>query len=67
MEIRFRAIKSISNHCTCTCCHNVGKVVKLSIPETKYFDGQKLSTMYNEIWFCADCIKKLNKVIKNYG
>ena len=35
--VRFRAEMSTADNCVCNACHNVGKVVKLTIPETKYF------------------------------
>lgn len=39
--VRFRAEMSTADNCVCNACHNVGKVVKLTIPETRYW-GEKL-------------------------
>ena len=51
----FRAKMSTADNCVCNACHNVGKVTKLTVPETKYFDGRKLTTHYFDFWLCMDC------------
>ena len=58
-SVKFPAKMSTYDNCVCNACHGVGKVIKLEIPETKYFDGNNLTTNYTELWLCMDCRKKL--------
>ena len=59
-EIKFTSKISNSEYCSCSSCHNVEKVMKVSLPVTKYFDGKNLSTKYNEYWLCCKCRSKLS-------
>lgn len=58
-DVRFPASVSKSDNCICTACHGIGRVTKLELPETLYFDRSGLSTQYNSYWLCNDCRKKL--------
>ena len=66
-SVKFPAKMSTCDNCVCSACHNVGEVIKLKIPETKYFDGKKLTTRYGELWLCMDCRKKLIRALKIDG
>lgn len=66
-SVNFPAKMSTYDNCVCNACHNVGKVIKLEIPETKYFDGNNLTTNYTELWLCMDCRKKLIQALKMVG
>ena len=59
--VKFYAEKSKNNNCFCTGCHNTGRVIKLSLPETLYREPKydKLVTLYSTYWFCKDCLRKL--------
>ena len=59
--VKFYAEKSKDNNCLCTGCHNTGRVIKLSLPETLYREPKydKLVTLYSTYWFCKDCLRKL--------
>lgn len=59
LDVQFTASASATDNCICDCCHSVGKVIKLQIPETKYFDGRGLSTKYSGLWVCENCCSKL--------
>lgn len=65
--VRFRAEMSTADNCICNACHNVGKVVKLTIPETKYFDGKNLTTQYSELWLCMKCRESLIQLLTKEG
>ena len=45
--------------CACDACRNVGQVIKLRLPSTRYFNGKVLSTKYENYWLCAKCRDKL--------
>lgn len=47
------------NNCICDCCHEVGNVLMLNIPRTKYNKHSELQTKYKQIWICDDCRKAL--------
>lgn len=66
-SVKFTAKMSTYDNCVCNACHNVGKVIKLEIPETKYFYGHNLTTKYTEFWLCMDCRKKLIQALKMDG
>ena len=55
----FPAKLSPSDKCLCSACHKVGRVVRLKLPETHYYDKLTLSTKYKEYWLCAECGSKL--------
>ena len=63
-SVKFTAKMSAYDNCVCNACHNLGKVVKLTIPNTLYFDGKKLTTKYHEYWLCMDCRKKLMRALE---
>ena len=64
---RFRAETSTADTCVCNACHNVGNVVKLTIPETKYFDRKNLTTRYSEFWLCMNCRESLIQSLTKEG
>ena len=66
-SVKFTAKMSTCDNCVCNACHNVGEVIKLKMPETKYFDGKNLTTRYTEFWLCMDCRKKLIRALKMDG
>lgn len=59
--VRFYAEKSEADNCICIGCHNIGQVMKLSLPETLYRKPKynKPETLYSTYWFCKDCMRKL--------
>lgn len=63
LTVRFPAEVSTANNCMCDACHNVGKVIKLELPETKYHDGKRLSTEYTNYWLCFNCREKLTNAL----
>lgn len=58
-DVEFRGHISDTDNCVCSGCHKMGVVLKLTVPETGYHDGKRLSTKYHEYWICDDCIEKL--------
>ena len=64
-KITFEAIMSKSDYCTCDSCHNIGKVIKINLPETKFFDGENLTTIAREYWLCDSCRTVLNYLLNN--
>ena len=62
--VSFPSETSESNFCICTACNSAGKVIRLKLPETKYFDGKKLSTVYRNYWLCRNCRDKLVKALE---
>jgi hypothetical protein len=62
LNVEFRSKVSTADNCICNACHNVGKVVKLELPETLYRKGV-LKTEYNEYWICLNCREKLIQVL----
>ena len=51
----FKSEMSAADNCLCSACHEAGKVIKLELPETRYYDGENLSTKYRGYWLCAKC------------
>jgi len=64
LDVTFQGILSKQSNCLCNCCHDATKVLKISIPETLYFDGKSLSTKYHDLWICESCTKKLVDELK---
>ncbi len=58
-DVEFRGQLSDAGNCVCSGCHKMGFVLKLTVPDTGYRDGEHLSTKYHEYWICDDCIEKL--------
>ena len=59
LDVRFASEMSRAENCFCDACHGTGRVVKLTMPQTLYFDGGTLSTKYHNYWLCAGCRTKL--------
>ena len=59
MEVKFTATESKHSNCLCTCCHDTDKVLRLTIPESLYYDGKQLRTKHSQIWVCQKCREKL--------
>lgn len=59
--VLFSACWSKRENCGCDGCHRVGKVIKITMPTTKYREelGYKLGTKYTEKWLCDECLDKL--------
>ena len=53
-----------STNCICDFCHATGRVLKVQIPETKFFDGYKLTTKYTPMWLCESCRDALRSAIE---
>lgn len=52
-----------TTNCICDFCHDSTRVIKLMIPETKFFDGYKLTTKYTPMWLCKFCRDALRTAI----
>lgn len=66
-NITFKARLLGQNNGQCDCCHELGNVLILKIPITKYFgSGKKLSTHYRTTWICPDCREKLTTLLKHF-
>lgn len=64
----FKSVKVTSEigkatNCICDFCHAMGRVIKIQIPETKFFDGYKLTTKYTSMWLCESCRDALRMAI----
>ena len=64
LDVKFVAATSENESCICDCCHNVGRVVKLEIPDTKFFNGKALETKYFNLWMCEKCRRKLTAALE---
>lgn len=58
-NVTFKSKMSKQTNCSCDACHDIDRVVKVTLPKTLYFDGNTLSTKYNEYWLCGGCRTKL--------
>lgn len=58
-DVEFRGHISDTNNCVCSGCHKMDFVLKLTVPDTGYHDGERLSTKYHEYWMCVDCVAKV--------
>lgn len=63
-DVKFSAIKSQADNCLCDGCKRSGKVIKITYPNTLYYDGKNLTTKYRHIWLCPDCLRKLQRAIE---
>ena len=63
LDVIFPSELSRAENCFCDACHGTGRVVKLKIPETLYFDGNGLSTKYSNYWLCAGCRAMLSHAL----
>lgn len=59
LDVNFTAKLSRHDNCSCSACHGIGRVMKIGLPETKYFDGGQLTARYRDYWICAKCRTKL--------
>lgn len=59
LDVDFPSELSRANNCICDACHDTNMVIRLKLPETKFFDGQGLSTKYTNYWLCGECGGKL--------
>ena len=62
-DVTFKTRMSKSNNCICNACHGTGTVMKITYPDTLYFDGKSLGTKYREYWLCARCRTKLTHAL----
>ena len=58
-NVKFTAKISKQTNCCCDACFRLGRVMKIVMPETKYFDRKELSTKYYMTWLCDECLEKL--------
>lgn len=63
LTVKFHSEISDASNCICDACHNVGRVIKLELPETKYHNGKRLSTKYTSYWLCFNCREKLTEAL----
>jgi hypothetical protein len=63
MDVKFISKMSKYENCSCTACHDVGRVMKVSLPTTLFHDGRNLSTKYKEYWLCCSCRSKLSNAL----
>lgn len=63
IDVDFQAKISNYNNCSCDACHAVDQAIMLRLPTTKYFDGNRLSTKYENYWLCARCRTKLAQAL----
>jgi len=57
--VEFRTHVPLSDNHSCCSCKNIGHVMKIKMPRTRYFNGPDLETKYFEYWLCALCRIKL--------
>jgi hypothetical protein len=65
IDVIFYSKMSDSDACICDACHDGGKVIMIVLPKTKYYDGDKLKTKWEEYWLCEKCHKKLLRSIED--
>jgi hypothetical protein len=63
LNVKFETSMSGSENCTCDACHDVSRVMKVTLPRTKFYDGKKLSAKYEQYWLCAPCRTKLTHAL----
>ena len=59
LNVAFPCAKSEYDNCVCDCCHGTGRVLKIQLPTTLYYDGKSLTTKYRHFWICDECREKL--------
>lgn len=52
-----------ATNCICDFCHATGRVIKVQIPQTKFYDGYRLTTKYSSMWLCESCRDALRTAI----
>jgi hypothetical protein len=62
-SIVFKSTLSRERNCLCDMCIEGGRVIKIGIPETKFFNGKTPSTRYTETWICESCRDHLVKAL----
>jgi hypothetical protein len=63
LDVTFKTRMSKYDNCICSACHDTSTVMKVSLPNTLFHDGKKLSTRYTEYWLCAKCRTKLTHAL----
>lgn len=63
LDVEFQGMINRAANCICDACHAVSQAVMLKLPTTKYFDGNGLSTRYENYWLCAKCRARLVKAL----
>ena len=64
LDVIFPSVMSRASNCICDACHDTGKAVKLKLPTTLYFDGNGLTTKYQNYWLCDKCVAKLDYALR---
>lgn len=49
--------------CACDACRNIGKVIKLRLPSTRFHNKKSLTTRYYDYWLCPACRNKLIRAL----
>ena len=62
-KVRFGAMMSRYDNCTCDACHAIESVMKLTLPYTKYHGGGKLTTKTKAYWLCCSCYRQLEQAM----
>lgn len=59
----FKAKMKIGTNCCCECCHGIGKVIVVTMPNTLFHDKRNLSTKYIDWWMCEECFETFKKTL----
>jgi ribosomal protein L37AE/L43A len=63
LPVTIRSELRKGNNSHCEFCHRTGRVIKVTLPTTRYHDGRKLSTKYKGVWICESCRDQLRAAI----
>ena len=63
LNVSFISSISTADNCICSACHGEGKVIKLELPTTLYYNGNGLETRYKNYWVCKKCRDKLTHAL----
>ncbi len=55
--------ETATNWCMCDACCNVGQVIKLRLPSTRFHNKKSLTTRYYDYWLCPACRQKLHNAL----
>ena len=64
IKVNFNSIVSTSEYCICSACHGLGRVIKVALPKSKYFNYKTLSTRHDDYWLCRECRDKLVEALE---
>lgn len=58
-DVTFKTKMSQHPHYHCDACYDIARVMKVTLQQTRCFDGKTLSAQYSEYWICDTCRTKL--------